>query len=523
VSGTTSTTETSGTQLRLAELLAALSLAVDLGFDQPMEHVLRQTVLALRLADRLGLGADERSALYYSSLLVNVGCHADAHEQAKWFGDDIALKSGKYRHDVRSLPALLSGIRAIGAGNPPLHRLRVGVAFAFGGHREVDSMIERHAELARGFAARLGLDPEIQASVSASYERWDGHGWPGRLRGTDIPVAARICQLCEYVEVAHRLGGPASAAALARERAGRQFDPELAELLARDAGDLLDGIDQVRTWGTVIAAEPRLGTRLGDAGVDRALTAVADFVDLKSPYTLGHSTAVANLAAETVRVLGLSEDDVLLVRRAGLVHDLGRLGVSNAIWDKTAPLGTGERERIRMYPYLTERILSQSPSLARLGVLAAQHRERLDGSGYPRGLTAAALPITSRVLATADAYRTWREPRPHRPELSEEAAATRLRAAGNARSLDPEVVEAVLTAAGHPGSRRHSRPAGLSPREIEILRLIARGLTSREIADRLALSAKTVRNHTEHIYAKTGTGNRVAASVFAMEHGLIPA
>jgi HD-GYP domain-containing protein (c-di-GMP phosphodiesterase class II) len=204
------------------------------------------------------------------------------------------------------------------------------------------------------------------------------------------------------------------------------------------------------------------------------------------------------------------------------VHDVGRLGVSNAIWDKSGPLGTGEWERIRLYPYLTERILRQSEALARLGDVAVQHRERLDGSGYPRGLTAPSLSVVSRTLAVADAYRTWREPRPHRPELSESATATRLRSEAAAGRLDADIVDAVLIAAGHAVRRRHSSPAGLSPREIEVLRLIARGLSSNEIAKRLTLSAKTVRNHTEHIYAKTGADNRVAASLFAVEHGLLP-
>ena len=195
--------------------------------------------------------------------------------------------------------------------------------------------------------------------------------------------------------------------------------------------------------------------------------------------------------------------------------------MSNAIWDKPGPLGSGEWERVRMYPYLTERMLCQSSALAPLGAIAVQHHERLDGSGYPRGLTGGSLSTMSRTLAAADAYRTMREPRPHREPVPADAAAVRLRGESRAGRLDVEVVEAVLAAAGHP-ARRHSRPAGLSPREVEILRLIARGMSSREIAGRLTLSPKTVRNHTEHIYAKTGATNRVAASLFAVEHGLLP-
>jgi len=143
--------------VRLAELVAALSLGVDLGFGQPMEHVLRECMIALRLAERLGVDDAERSTVYYAALLVNVGCHADAHEQAKWFGDDIALRSGKYEHDMRSLRAAAATMRLVGSGNPPLHRFRVGLEFAISGHRDFDGMIARHALLARALAERLGL------------------------------------------------------------------------------------------------------------------------------------------------------------------------------------------------------------------------------------------------------------------------------------------------------------------------------------------------------------------------------
>jgi HD-GYP domain-containing protein (c-di-GMP phosphodiesterase class II) len=518
-SGASGTSDT--TEVRLAELIAALSLGVDLGFDQPMEHVLRQTVIALRIADRLGLDDDLRATLYYAALLVNVGCHADAHEQAKWFGDDIALKATKYRHDARSVQGALAGLRLIGSGHPPLHRLRVAMEFAFGGHREVDSMISRHAALAGGFAASLGLGTSVQDAVASSYERWDGRGWPGRLRGEGIPLPARISQLAEHLEVAHRTGGAEAAAALAHQRAGRQFDPDLVVLLEESGAGLFPDDDSECTWDSVIGAEPVLAKPLRGAELDEALGAVADFVDLKSPYTLGHARAVADLAATAGRSVGMPEADVTTLYRTALLHDVGRLGVSNAIWDKAAPLGAGERERIRLYPYLTERILSQSPALARWGALAVQHRERLDGSGYPRGLTAALLSVPARLLAVADAYRSLREPRPYRPALSADAASSRLRREARDGRLDGDVVEAVLAAAGHPAVRRHSRPSGLSPREVEILRLIARGLSSKEIAARLTLSPKTVRNHTEHIYAKTGADNRVAASLFAVEHGLL--
>ena len=324
-------TPTTSAKVRLAELVAALSLGVDLGFGQPMEHVLRECMIALRLADRLGLDEAERSTVYYTALLVNVGCHADAHEQAKWFGDDIALRSGKYEHEYRSLRAAAATMSLVGSGNPPLHRFRVGLEFALSGRRDFDGMIERHSSFARALAERLGLQSAVQEAVGASYEQWDGKGWPGGLAGDRIPIAARLSQFAEFVEVAHRLGGVKAALALAERRGGSQFDPSLSAALRADPEGVLGGLDSTQTWDSVIDAEPTLRVTVAGDDFDRALLAIADFVDLKSPYTLGHARAVADLAAETAIRLGLPEDEVIMLRRAALVHDLGRLGVSNAI------------------------------------------------------------------------------------------------------------------------------------------------------------------------------------------------
>ncbi|HEY7010796.1 MAG TPA: HD domain-containing phosphohydrolase [Jatrophihabitantaceae bacterium] len=509
-------------RVRLAELVAALSLGVDLGFGQPMEHVLRECVIALRLADRVGMDDRDRFVVYYSALLVNVGCHSDAHEQAKWFGDDIALKSTKYTYDMRSLRGAIASLRLIGSGSPPLHRFRVGLEFALRGHREVDAMIHTHAQIAQSLARQLGLDDKVCESVSAAYERWDGKGWPGTLAGEQIPLPARLIQLAEYVEVAHRVGGVGAAVTLARRRSGSQFDPELAACLCEHADALLADLDQTRTWQAVVDVEPSLSVWLAGADIDAALVAIADFVDLKSPYTLGHARAVAELAAAAATLLGCTEDDVITVRRAGLVHALGRLGVSNSIWDKPGPLAAGEWERVRMYPYLTERILHQSAALAPLGAIAAQHRERLDGSGYPRGLSGSAIAPLARTLAAADAYQTMREPRPHRAARAADEAADRLRGEVRAGRLDGPSAEAVLAAAGHRPLHRHEHPAGLTSREVDVLRLLALGLSSKEIATRLVITPKTARNHTEHIYAKIGSSNRASASLFAVRHGLLP-
>jgi HD-GYP domain-containing protein (c-di-GMP phosphodiesterase class II)/DNA-binding CsgD family transcriptional regulator len=508
-------------EVRLAEIVAALSLGVDLGFGQPMEHVLRECIIALRLADRIGLDEAERSTVYYAALLVNVGCHADAHEQAKWFGDDIALKSGKYEHEHGSLRAAAAALSLVGSGNPPLHRFRVGLEFALSGRHELDGMITRHAALARALAERLGLPEAVRDAVGTSYEQWDGKGWPGELAGDGIPLPARLTQFAEYVEVAHRIGGNEAAVALAERRSGSQFDPALAAALCDSPEEVLGELDSADTWSAVIDAEPALRVTLTGDSFDRALLAIADFVDLKSPYTLGHARAVADLVGATTERLDFPEDEARQLQRAALVHDLGRLGVSNAIWDKPGPLGVGEWERVRLHPYLTERMLTQSAALAPLAAVAVQHRERLDGSGYPKGLSGSAISPPARLLGAADAYRSMREPRPYRPALSAAEAAAELQADARAGKLDAEAVAAVLTTAGHSVSSRRDWPAGLTSREVDVLRLVARGLSSKQIATELVITPKTARNHIEHIYTKIDASSRVAASLFATEHGLL--
>jgi hypothetical protein len=308
--------ETDRAHVRLAELVAALSLAIDLGFGQPMEHVLRQCLIALRLAERVGLDDQRRADVYYTALLVNVGCHSDAHEQAKWFGDDIALKAGKYDHEARSLGATAATLRLLGAGNAPSHRFRIALEFALSGHREVADMINHHAAMTRAFGEQLGLPVQALDALSGAYETWDGRGWPGELKGANVPLAARLAQLAEFVEVAHRIGGVEAAKRLARERASKQFDPDLAELVCTEGELILSGLDDVETWDAVIDAEPALTVMLSAERFDAALLAIANFVDLKSPYSLGHSRAVADLAAAAGGQLGLSEAEVRTIWRA---------------------------------------------------------------------------------------------------------------------------------------------------------------------------------------------------------------
>lgn len=486
-----------------------------------MEHVLRQCVLALQLGERFDLGESERAVVYYVALLAWVGCHADSYEQARWFGDDIALRRDIYTDDLIGMNKARFAVRHVGAGKPPAQRMRTAVEFMLSNREAMESMHATHCVVAGELARRLGLGETVREALLQVFERWDGKGDPGRLVGEAISRPVRLVQLADIVEVFHRAGGLEAAVAVARERSGTQFDPAVVECFCAEASELLAPLAAATSWDAVIQAEPGLGRALSNEELDAALEAIADFTDLKSPYTLGHSREVADLAADAARILGLPEDDVRLVRRAGLVHDLGRLGVSNAIWDKREPLTAAERERVRLHAYLTERILSASPALVPLGALAAQHHERLDGSGYPRALRGNMLSAAARILAAADVYRAMLEPRPHRAARSASEAARELRTEVRSSRLDGAAVDAVLRAAGHQITRRPERPAGLTTREVEILALLARGLLNRQIAQRLNITPKTVGTHIEHIYMKIGVSNRAAASLFATEHGLL--
>jgi HD-GYP domain-containing protein (c-di-GMP phosphodiesterase class II) len=401
-----------------------------------------------------------------------------------------------------------------------LERARLGVAFVGAARRGAVIDLAAHWLAADGLARRLGLGDDVRQSLRESYERWDGKGAVG-AKGEQIRLVSRLVYLADVVAVYHRHGGLEAAVAVAKERSGTAFDPSLVDLFCSQAEVLLSDLDSASSWDMVIAVEPQLELLVSEERFDDALEAIGDFVDLKSPFTIGHSWAVANLAAEAGRILGLGDAEALTIRRAGLLHDLGRLGVTNAIWDKRGELTHAETERVRLHPYLTERMLAFSPALAALGAVAVQHHERLDGSGYPRGLSGDAVTPAGRILGAADAYHAMIELRPHRQARSPDQAASALRAEVMAGRLDGDAVDAVLRAAGHRVRRRRVFPAGLTAREVEVLRLVACGFSNREIADALVISRKTAANHVEHIYAKIDVSNRARAALFAMQHGLM--
>ena len=410
----------------------------------------------------------------------------------------------------------------VGAGRGLVERARLGVGFVGDGRRAVSEMIENHWLATNELAARLGLGEKVRESLYQTFERWDGKGVPAEAKGEEILMPARLVNLADVVEVYHRAGGVDAAVAVARERSGSQFDPALVDVFCADAPLLFSEIDSLTAWPAVIDAEPALEIVLSEEELESALEAIADFTDLKSPWTIGHSRGVADLACAATKLYGLSDADAKLVRRAGLVHDLGRLGVSNAIWDKRGPLTAAELERVRLHPYLTERMLASSEALAPVGAIAVQHHERLDGSGYPawtvrrRAHAGGADPRGGRRLSRDDRGAAS----PRCAQLPSEAAAE-LRSGVRQALFDGDAVEAVLGAAGHPVKRRREWPGGLTSREVEVLRLLVRGLSNKEIAEQLVISRKTAGSHVEHIYSKIGVSNRAQASLFAIKHGLM--
>lgn len=504
---------------RLAELVAALSLATDLGLGQAMEHGLRGCLIATRLAEHAELDQAAVDAVYWVSLLAMVGCTADSFEVRLVFGDDIAAREGMFGADPSQLGQARYLLSRAGSDGGALHRARAGAKLLATGMRAVVEAMHTHCQVTGVLADQLGLGPEVCQPLQHTFARWDGKGVPRGLAGDTIALSARIMIIANYVEVAHRLRGVEPALELARRHAGLTMDPDLVVTLRTGARAILEGLDDA-PWEMVIAAEPGSRARLAGADVDNVLAAFGDFADLKSPWFTGHSRRVAELAEAAARRTGLSEVDIVKLRRAAFVHALGRAGVPNTIWDKPGPLTRTERERVQLHPYYTDRVLRRG-SLGSLADVASGSHERLDGSGYPRGLTAATIAMPGRLLAAADVYDALTSARPYRDAFASELAARALREEARAGKLDGDATEAVLATTGHGGRPSLSAPASLTPREIEVLKLLATGSTTAQIAERLAITPKTADHHIQHIYTKIGTSNRAAATLFAMRHGLV--
>jgi HD-GYP domain-containing protein (c-di-GMP phosphodiesterase class II) len=507
--------------LRLAEAVGVLSLATDLAMAQPLEHGLRTAVLAVRLAQAMGLPEDDQVTVFYVGLLHFAGCTAESEIDARFFGDEMAARPQMMAVAFGNRLDLLStAMRVVHPGRSRLSRAAVMARSAFGGIAEFRKWAASHCDVARVLGERMGFPGPVQQALRHLWERWDGKGMPGALRGEQIPLAVRIMQVAQDADMAWQHGGTALANSLLAGRAGSGLDPQAVDALLRLGDDAYEGMDASSVWEKALLAEPGPQPEVGEERLDACMSAIADFADLKSMWLAGHSRNVAELASESAVLAGLTAPDVLLLRRAALVHDIGRVAVPVSVWAKPGPLNRDEREQVRLHAYYSERVLSAAPGLLPLARLAGSHGERCDGSGYHRGSRAGDLPLTAWLLAAADCYQAMRETRAYRQALPPAAAAGQLCREVDEGRLPSEAVDAVLTAAKHPRPRPR-RPAGLSGRECDVLGLLAQGLTTKQAARRLGISPKTCDNHIQRLYSKIGVSTRAGAVLFALDHGFV--
>src|SRR6266516_2188807 len=435
--------------LRLVEAAGVMSLATDLAMGQPLEHGLRTAIMALRLAQAMGLSQDDQVTVFYTGVLHFAGCTAESEIDARFFGDELTARPQMMAVAFGTrLDLVATATRVAHPGRARLARAAAMGRSAFGGIAEFRKWAASHCDVARVLGARMGFSEQIQLALRHLWERWDGKGMPGELRGDQIPLAVRLMQVAQDADMAWQHGGTALANRLLAERAGSGLDPQAVSALLELGDQAYEGLGAPSIWADAMLAEPGPQPEVGEERLDACLSAIADFADLKSMWTVGHSRGVAGLAERSARVAGLAGDDALALRRAGLVHDIGRVAVPVNVWAKRGPLNRDEYEQVRLHAYHTERVLDAAAGLRPLARLAGSHGERCDGSGYHRGNKAAELPMTAWLLAAADCYHAMREPRPHRQALTAGAAADELGREAAAGRLAPDAVHAVLAAAG---------------------------------------------------------------------------
>ena len=443
-------------QVRQSEVIAALSHALDMTEGHPVGQAERTCLIGMRLAHELQLAADDRYALYYALLLKDVGCSSSAARMCELFGtDDIALKThGKLVDWTKPVQVARYASQHVPPGGRiarAQRTLSVLRSLVAEGKAIVETRCDRGAAIVR----RLGFPDASADAVWALDEYWDGRGQPTGMAGEEIPLLARIACLSQTAEVFFATHGLAAAQEMVRERSGRWFDPKVAAaFLAIGPGDTL-WADLVSddVAGLVLKLEPADRVLVLDAaGIDTICEAFADVIDAKSPFTARHSRGVATYAGLIGSTLGFADEDLRELHRAGMLHDIGKLGIPNTILDKPAKLTDDEFARMRLHPAYTETILAGIPAFAGFAAVAAAHHERLDGRGYHRGVPAGDLPVSARALAVADVFEALTADRPYRgPMDPDEALAICRRDAG--RHLDPTCVDALAAAIGRARER----------------------------------------------------------------------
>ena len=496
------------------EIGALLALAQDHAFAQPAGSQLRATVLGQHLAEAADLETEERATTWWTSALRFLGCTGHAFDMAVVFGDEIEMRAKSMQADFANpFDMMRLMVTHAGPGTSGVNRMRSVLSVLAGGKKAAEMNFRSACEVADVLAKRLDLDDSVRAALATSFERWNGRGLPTGAKGDAIPRPMRIAQLSQELEVLARIEGIDRALDIIRRRRGKAYDPALTDVVLALARQWWGTVEPADPWDAALTVAPR-AMPLSDSAVHESLLVLADFSDLKSPWLGGHSRAVAELARDACGPVA---------EAAALVHDLGRVAVPNTVWDKPLGLTRDERDRAESHTLVTDQLLRRLPYTAALADVACGAHERMDGSGYHRRVSRAHLDDAQRVVAAADCYQAMTSDRPYRPALERDAAAEELRAMSADGRLDGEAVERVLVAAGHRRAARPPLPAGLTAREAEVLRLLALGLTVRQVADQLVISTRTADHHVEHIYTKIGVSTRGAAALFAIEHGILTA
>lgn len=506
-------------RIRTAEVIAAMCLATDLGMGFPFEHGLHATLTTMRLCQAMDVDHETMVRTFYASLLMYVGCTVDGTERSQLFGGSMSehLTYRQFGSRVERIKGIASALPP--PGSSPTRQMWEAVTRLPAAYRFATGHFAALCEVAGMLAERLGLPPSISGMFPLLTERWDGESILERASGTDVPLPLRIVHVGRDAAYQRLLGDEEYVTAVIGRRAGKAFDPDVVAAFLGNSQQILEPPQHPdNAWFDVIATEPRPWLFLEGAEIDRALGAIGLFSDMVSPYLTGHSSGVAALAGAAAAFAGLDSE---VVSRAGMLHDVGRSAIPSDVWGKPGSLTADEWEQVRLHPYHTERVLSRVETLREVAAIAGAHHECLDGSGYHRGLDASSLSSPTRLLVAADAFHSKTEPRPYRTALGPEEAAAFVVEKARQGILDPAMVEAVVRAAGQEAPDI-IRPAGLTDREVEVLGLVARGLQTKQIARRLEISPKTADRHIQNTYRKIGVSSRAAATLYAIENGLVP-
>ena len=437
--------------IRVSEILSALSYALDLTEGQPMGHSVRACIIGMRLAQQIGLPPSERGDLYYSLLLKDAGCSSNS---SRLF-HIVTADEIKAKHDVKltdwtrvGWESLQYALTHVATGLPFLQRMRRLFQVAATQQQDSCALVKIRCERGADIAKQLGFSGSVVSGIYSLDEHWNGRGYPDGLRKGEIPLFSRIANLSQTLEVFHTERGPSAAIDAASRRSGRWFDPELvnaAVCMSKD-GTLWSSLENPDSLHEVIKLEPeqRRITANEDA-IDNICQAFAEVIDAKSPFTYRHSSGVAEAAMEIAHWFGMKPRDVKLLRRAALLHDLGKLSVPNAILEKPGKLTDEEWKVVKKHPYYTLEIMRRIPGFEALGEEAAAHHEKLDGSGYWRGLVAEQLSTFARILAVADIFDALRAKRPYRDSLPLEKTFSIMRGE-SPHALDLPCLEALIAA-----------------------------------------------------------------------------